>query len=165
MQPGALSADERAIEGLPIRLVIALVVGVASLGVMMNTLAGIQTLGVTELDVQPQPEVIGENATDVTVAVVGPDGDQVAGATVVAKSGTARLDPIVTARTGSNGTATMTLNASLGQNQAEGELKLSVKPPAGGQYADKRGNTDILVVDGAAPSTGGNGTSGRLARP
>ncbi len=29
--------DDRAIEGLPIRLVIALVVGVASLSVMMNT--------------------------------------------------------------------------------------------------------------------------------
>ena len=32
------SRDERAIEGLPVRLVIALVVGVASLSVMMNTL-------------------------------------------------------------------------------------------------------------------------------
>ncbi|PSP69106.1 Ig domain-containing protein group 1 domain-containing protein, partial [Halobacteriales archaeon QH_6_68_27] len=83
MQPGALAGDERAIEGLPIRLVIALVVGVASLGVMMNTLGGIQTLGVTELDVRPQPEVVGESATDVSVAVVGPEGDQIADATVV----------------------------------------------------------------------------------
>jgi hypothetical protein len=33
---GAFGRDRRAIEGLPIRLVIALVVGVASLSVMLN---------------------------------------------------------------------------------------------------------------------------------
>jgi len=148
MQPDALVADERAIEGLPIRLVIALVVGVASLGVMMNTLAGIQTLGVTELDVQPEPEVVGENATDVTVTVVSPGGDQIADATVVAKSGTARLDSVVTAKTDTNGTATLSLAPSLGPNQEEGTVSLSVKPPAGSQYADDRENTNVLVVAG-----------------
>jgi len=148
MQPDALVADERAIEGLPIRLVIALVVGVASLGVMMNTLAGIQTLGVTELDVQPEPEVVGENATDVTVTVVSPGGDQIADATVVAKSGTARLDSVVTAKTDANGTATLSLAPSLGPNQEEGTVSLSVKPPAGSQYADDRENTNVLVVAG-----------------
>ena len=150
MQPGALAGDERAIEGLPIRLVIALVVGVASLGVMMNTLGGIQTLGVTELDVRPQPEVVGESATDVSVAVVGPEGDQIADATVVAKSGTARLDSVVTARTDANGSATLELSASLGPNQDEGTVSLSVKPPAGSQYADRRENTNVLVVAGNA---------------
>ena len=150
MQPGALAGDERAIEGLPIRLVIALVVGVASLGVMMNTLGGIQTLGVTELDVRPEPEVVGERATDVSVAVVGPEGDQIADATVVAKSGTARLDSVVTARTDANGTATLGLNASLGPNQDEGTVSLSVKPPAGSPYADRRENTNVLVVAGNA---------------
>jgi hypothetical protein len=156
MQPDALTADERAIEGLPIRLVIALVVGVASLGVMMNTLAGIQTLGVTELDVQPEPEVVGENATDVTVTVVSPGGDQIADATVVAKSGTARLDSVVTAKTDANGTATLSLAPTLGPNQEEGTVSLSVKPPAGSQYADDRENTNVLVVAGNAT---GNATS------
>jgi len=148
MHPGAFGTDERAIEGLPIRLVIALVVGVASLGVMMNTLAGIQTLGVTELDVRPQPEVVGEGATDVEVAVVGPEGDRVVNATVVAKSGTARLDSVVTAETGANGSATLSLDPTLGPNQDEGTISLSVKTPAGGQYADDRENTNILVVAG-----------------
>ena len=41
--------DERAIEGLPVRLVIALVVGVASLSVMMSMLSGISGLAVTEI--------------------------------------------------------------------------------------------------------------------
>jgi len=148
MQPGTLTADERAIEGLPIRLVIALVVGVASLSVMMNTLGGIQTLGVTELDVQPEPEVIGEGETSVTVAIVGPEGDRVSNATVVAKSGTARLDSVRTASTDESGTATLTVSPSLGPNQNEGTVELSVKPPAGSQFADRRENTEILVVGG-----------------
>lgn len=45
--------DDRAIEGLPIRLVIALVVGVASLSVMMVFISGLDTMTVTELDVDP----------------------------------------------------------------------------------------------------------------
>jgi len=148
MQPRALFRDERAIEGLPIRLVIALVVGVASLSVMMNTLGGIQTLGVTELDVRPTPEVIGENTTEVTVEVVGSQGDRIANATVVATGGTATLDSVTTARTNANGTARLSLSPSLGANQKEGTITFDVKPPAGGQYADERGNTEVLVVSG-----------------
>jgi len=146
MEPRALAGDERAIEGLPIRLVIALVVGVASLSVMMNTLGGIQTLGVTELDVKPTPEVVDEASTDISVAVVGPQGDRVANATVVATGGTATLDSVTTARTDANGTATLSLSPSLGPNQQEGTIQFDVKPPAGGQYADERGNTEVLVV-------------------
>ncbi|WP_459193066.1 DUF7382 domain-containing protein [Halosimplex sp. J119] len=146
MEPRALTGDERAIEGLPIRLVIALVVGVASLSVMMNTLGGIQTLGVTELDVRPTPEVIGESAIDLSVEVVGPQGDRVANATVVASGGTATLDSVTTARTNADGTATLSVSPSLGPNQDEGTIQFEVKPPAGGQYADDRGNTEVLVV-------------------
>ncbi|MFB6087830.1 MAG: carboxypeptidase regulatory-like domain-containing protein [Haloarculaceae archaeon] len=146
MQPRRLTGDERAIEGLPIRLVIALVVGIASLSVMMNTLGGIQTLGVTELDVRPTPEVVGEGSRDVDVTVVGPDGDRIANATVVAKSGTARLNAVTTATTNANGTATLSLAPSLGPNQEEGTIQLGIKPPADGQYADKRDNTRVLVV-------------------
>jgi hypothetical protein len=148
MEPRALTRDERAIEGLPIRLVIALVVGVASLSVMMNTLGGIQTLGVSELDVRPSPEVIGPGETDVTVTVVDTEGDRVADATVVAESGTARLDSVATARTDANGTATLSVDPSLGPNQDDGTVEFQIKPPAGGQYADDRGNTAVLVVAG-----------------
>jgi len=147
MRPRTLTADERAIEGLPIRLVIALVVGVASLSVMMNTIGGIQTLGVSELDTQPEPEVIGPDETDVTVAVVGPEGDRISNATVVAKSGTATLESVHTAETGAGGNATFTLDPSLGPNQKEGTVVFDVKPPAGSEYEDDRDNTAVLVVD------------------
>ena len=140
------AGDERAIEGLPIRLVIALVVGVASLSVMMSMLGGIDGLVVTELDTRPTPEVVGPGEQTVEVAIVGPDGDPVAGATVVARSGTARLDGAKTATTDENGVATFELAPSLGPNQADGTVEFAVKPPAGGQYVDRRENTQLLVV-------------------
>ncbi|WP_136716618.1 DUF7382 domain-containing protein [Halorientalis salina] len=140
------SRDERAIEGLPVRLVIALVVGVASLSVMMNTISGLSTLGVSELDVQPEPEVIEPGQRSVTVRVVDADGEPVTNATVVAKGGTANLRGIRTTKTGPDGRGTLTVNASLGPNQEEGTVQMDIKPPASGQYTDERENTKILVV-------------------
>jgi len=143
---GALRRDERAIEGLPIRLVIALVVGIASLSVMMSTISGLGSLGVTELDTRPTPEIVAPGGTTVDVGVVDPEGSPIANATVVAKSGTARIGGIETAETNATGVATLRLAPRLGPNQAEGTIALDVKPPDG-SYADRRENTAILVVD------------------
>lgn len=137
--------DERAIEGLPIRLVIALVVGVASLSVMMSTIQGLGSLGVSELDAQPTPDVVGPGSHDVDVTVVDANGDPVANATVVATGNGADISGVETARTGYNGTATFSLSPQLGPNRAEGTVEFDVKPPSG-EYADRRANTDLLVV-------------------
>lgn len=139
--------DERAIEGLPIRLVIALVVGVASLAVMMNVIAGLDVFGSTELDTQPDPEIIEPDQTTVNVTVVDPDGEGVVNATVVASGDTATLPSIVTAETGANGTATLELDPELGPNQERGTLTLDIRPPEG-DYVDEQENTNILVVEG-----------------
>ncbi|MWG35591.1 prealbumin-like fold domain-containing protein [Halomarina oriensis] len=141
-----LREDERAIEGLPIRLVIALVVGVASLSVMMQMLSGVSGLAVTELDTQPEPEVVTPGDQTVDVRVVTPEGRPVAGATVVAKADTARLDGIATAETDADGTATFDLAPTLGPNQADGTVVFEVKPPAGSEFVDRRANTKLLVV-------------------
>ncbi|SFR96429.1 hypothetical protein SAMN05216559_1593 [Halomicrobium zhouii] len=138
--------DDRAIEGLPIRLVIALVVGVASLSVMMNTIGGLDAMTVTELDVAPEPEVIEAEETELTLTVVEPDGEPVADATVVVSGGTATLDGVVTDRTGDDGSVDVDVDPSLGPNQDEGTVEIAVKPPASGGYTDRRANTDILVV-------------------
>jgi hypothetical protein len=138
--------DERGVEGLPIRLVIAFVVGVASLSVMLNMVSGLAGLGVTELDTRPRPEVVTPGTHDVTVTVIDADGEPVADALVVVKSDTARLDGVATARTGPNGTATVTVSPTLAPNQDEGRLEIGVKPPAGGGYVDERGNAGVLVV-------------------
>jgi hypothetical protein len=141
-----LAGDERAIEGLPIRLVVALVVGVAGLSVMLNMLSGLSGLGVTELDVRPTPEVTGPGTQTVTVRVLGSDGRAVSNATVVARGDTARLDGVATARTNGSGVATLDLAPSLPPNRATGTLRFDVKPPAAGSYVDRRENTAVLVV-------------------
>ena len=139
-------ADTRGIEGLPVRLVIALVVGVASLSVMMNMLSGISGLAVTELDTQPEPEVVGPGDHTVDVAVVDPDGRTVSNATVIARAGSARLDGVETATTDAEGIAEFELSPELRPNQRDGTVEFDIKPPAGDEYADKRDTTALLVV-------------------
>jgi hypothetical protein len=145
-------SDTRAIEGLPVRLVIALVVGVASLSVMLNMISGIQGLAVTELDARPSPDVVeldGETGeVDVEIAVVDAEGAPVSDATVIVRSDTARIGAgVVTATTDSAGVATVTVEPELRPNQADGTLEIDVKPPAGrSQFVDRRENTKVLVV-------------------
>lgn len=146
-RPTHFPGDDRGIEGLPVRLVIALVVGVASLSVMMQMISGLAAFGVAELDVQPTPEVVEPGRNTVTVTVVGPESEPVANATVVASSGSARLDGPVTSRTNDRGVATVSVAPELGPNQAEGTVQFTVKPPAGSEYVDRRENTVLLVID------------------
>lgn len=145
-QRGRLWDDTRGIEGLPVRLVIALVVGVASLSVMMNMISGISGLAVAELDVQPEPEVVTPGEHTVEVVVIDPDGQAVSDATVIARGGSARLDGVETATTDEEGIAEFDLSPELGANQRDGTVEFDIKPPAGGDYADKRENTALLVV-------------------
>ncbi|MHB9288722.1 carboxypeptidase regulatory-like domain-containing protein [Halobacteriales archaeon Cl-PHB] len=143
-----LHSDERAIEGLPIRLVIALVVGVASLSVMMGMISDLDSLGTTEVDVRPAEDVIEETdeTRDFLVTVVDSSGNPVADATVYARSGTAEIDGIETGQTSSSGRARLEISPSLGPNQVEGTIELEVKPPAG-EFVDRRENTKVLVVE------------------
>ncbi|MFA1612101.1 DUF7382 domain-containing protein [Halobellus rubicundus] len=142
------AADDRAIEGLPIRLVIALVVGVATMSVMLNMLSGVSGLAVSELDVRPSPDVIEPGERELALTVVDDDGDGVEGATVIVRSGSADLDGVVTAKSNADGRATVTVDADTRANQATGTLEIAVKPPSGSQFVDRRANTDILVVEG-----------------
>lgn len=144
---GQFRRDDRAIEGLPVRLVVSLVVGAACLSVMLNMVNGVGTLAVSELDVRPTPEVVETGPQELTVTVVDADGDPVADATVVVKSGSADAGGVATGRSDERGNATVSIDPSLGSNQAEGTLVVDVKPPAGSQYADRRENTYVLVVE------------------
>ncbi|AUX10216.1 hypothetical protein AArcSl_2597 [Halalkaliarchaeum desulfuricum] len=139
-------SDRRAIEGLPVRLVIALVVGVASLSVMMGMLSGIDGLAVTELDAQPEPEIVTPGEQSIEVTVIDPDGTPVADATVVIRGGTARHDGVAYATTDETGVATVEIDPELRANQPDGTLTIDIKPPAGSNYADERSNTEILVI-------------------
>lgn len=144
-----LLEDERAIEGLPVRLIIAFVVGVATLSVMLNMISGVESFAVAELDVKPTPDVIGPEETSLEIQAVGTDGTPVADATILVKRGSADLEKVAVATTGSDGMATVKVSPSLGPNQAQGTLEVDIKPPSGSKYMDRRGNAEILVVEGA----------------
>ncbi|WP_336035878.1 DUF7382 domain-containing protein [Halobacterium yunchengense] len=133
-------------EGLPVRLVVAFVVGVATLSVLLNMVSGVDTLAVSELDASPDPDVVAPGSQTVDVTAVDADGNPVAGATVVVQSGTADLDGVATATTGDDGVATLEVAPELGPNQDRGTLAVDVKPPADSEYVDRRENSDILVV-------------------
>lgn len=143
---GAFLSDSRAIEGLPIRLVIALVVGVASLSVMMGMIGDIDGLSSTEVDAQPEPEVTTTGSQTLEIAVVDPDGNRVSDATVIVRSGSAQIDGLATAKSGPDGVANVDVSPELGPNQLDGTLTVDVKPPAGSDFVDERENTEVLVV-------------------
>ncbi|MFW5903449.1 MAG: DUF7382 domain-containing protein [Halolamina sp.] len=138
--------DERAIEGLPIRLVIAFVVGVATLSVMLSMISGVQSFGVSELDAKPEPEVVSPGAQEISITAIDSEGAPVADATVLVKRGSASLESVAVQKTGPDGTASVTIDPQLGPNQAEGTLTVEVNPPAGSQYMDRRENSEILVI-------------------
>ena len=141
-----LRDDERAIEGLPVRLVVSLVVGAACLSVMLNLVNGVGGLAASELDVQPTPEVVETGSQELTLQVVDAEGDAVSGATVVVDGGTASVDGIATGTTGDDGKATVSVDPRLGGNRDRGTLTLDVKPPAGERFVDRRENSHVLVV-------------------
>lgn len=143
-----LAADERGIEGLPVRLIIAFVVGVAALSVMLNMISGVESFAVAELDVKPEPNVVGPEEQTIELTAIGSDDSPVADATIVVEAGTAKLDSMVVATTDADGTAEVTIDPALGPNQAKGTLSIDVEPPAGSNYMDRRENSQITVVRG-----------------
>jgi hypothetical protein len=147
MRIAALGGDDRAIEGLPIRLVIALVVGVASLSVMMSMLSGVGGLAVHEVDARPTPAVVTAGDASVTVRVVDDAGEPVENATVVLTGASANLDGVVTGETGEDGRVELHVSTSLAANREQGTVEIQVKPPAGGGYVDDRENEVLLVVE------------------
>lgn len=146
MSDRTLWQDERAIEGLPIRLVIALVVGVACLGVMLSVVGGFSSLSKTELDTNPQPDLVEEGNQTINVTVVDTDGEPIEAATVIARGDTARLDSLARAETNESGVAKISIEPQLRPNQDDGRIELDIQPPHG-TYVDKRKNTGILVIN------------------
>lgn len=149
--------DERAIEGLPIRLIIALVVGVAALGLMLQVLGTFGGIGNEEVTVE-----IGDNQTldlseaqttsggNVTLTVVTESGgDSVEGATVILEPGTAQGD-IIETEVNQNGEATIDLsraNPSLQSGQNRGTYVIDIIPPSDGDFTDDQENPEIVLLD------------------
>jgi len=158
-----LRTDERGIEGLPVRLVVAVTVGVAALGIMLGMLAEFDDPGTTEVTVEASDELLvpeGGGYEPVTLAVVTEDGQPVEGAQLLVTEGSLPLaDGPVALRTGSDshevtvGIGTIsgvngTVTPAFRDGQSRGTLEIEVVPPSGTALRDERENPELVVVSG-----------------
>ena len=159
-KPNAFTDDQRAIEGLPIRLVIALVVGVAALSLMMSMLSTFDNFGDTEVETDHDQNLVtpaGGSHEDVTISVVTEDGDPVEDANILVRSGSLTLeDGPIDLHTGENSNEA-TLSFGSGEDAAtldfrsdqdRGTLQVEVHPPTDSDYVDDDDNREITVVKG-----------------
>lgn len=163
---GSLLQDERGIEGLPIRLVIALVVGVAALAIMMSLLDGVGSVGQTEVDVEiaSDSEVIYTNDLSSTVSVemdvVSEDGEPVEDGRVMVQAGSAQLDTPQTEELTGDNTVTFEFDddpttdpgneVDLRADQNQGTLEVEIFPPSDSDYTDSLRNSEIIVIEGSS---------------
>jgi hypothetical protein len=145
--------DERGIEGLPIRLIIAVVVGVAALSIMMSMLGGIDDMfGQTEATVELDNAVVDEGNT-VELAAITEEGEAINDATIIVRSGTLNIDSPYDEHTGENDN-TVNINIGPGEdvdpdwrsNQDIGTLEIHVVPPSDGNFEDGQKNPEITVI-------------------
>jgi len=155
-----LWTDNRGIEGLPIRLVIALVVGVASLAIMTSILGGLPTFESTEVTTEYTNNDGVASISDgdsIKVEVSSDDGETLENGRIIISSGTADLDngPVtkeVSASgkeftVGGEGASGKDLQVDLRSDQNKGTLKVEVKPPSDGSYVDDQDNPTILITE------------------
>ncbi|MFC6757801.1 MULTISPECIES: hypothetical protein [Haloarcula] len=160
--------DNRGIEGLPIRLVIALVVGVASLAIMTSILGGLPTFETTELtyelddgeeatvtDAQSRSSakelnfnVVDENGEPVNGVQVVIEGGSVStvGGTYVESTGEDSNEVDITFADDDASSASPDVETNLRADQNKGTLKVSLQPPSDGNYEDEQDNPEILVT-------------------
>jgi hypothetical protein len=149
------TGDERGIEGLPIRLIIAVVVGVAALSIMMSMLGGIDDMfGQTEATVELDNAVVDEG-NNVELAAITEEGEAINDATIIIRSGTLNIDSPYDEHTGENdNTIQVSINPDSRDgvtpdwrsNQDIGTLEIHVVPPSDGNFEDGQKNPEITVI-------------------
>lgn len=155
--------DHRAVVGLPIRLVIALVVGIAALGIVTPLLGDIPHQQTREaeltavIETQPlDPGPFGEYPP-VTIAVVTTDGKPVTGSIVVVSEGSVPLEdgPVVLSTGPDSNDVQLQLDTppdvdaqtDFRPGQSRGTLELSLRAPASTSFVDEEQNPALVVID------------------
>ncbi|CCQ32357.1 Ig domain-containing protein group 1 domain-containing protein [Halorhabdus tiamatea SARL4B] len=152
---GDFAGDERAIEGLPIRLVIALVVGVAALSLMMNVLGQFDDSFQDEtVTVEFSDELVKVGETT-NVSVVTSEGDPVEGAHVLVRSGSLTLVDEPMKLNTTNGSAKLDIisgspdrdkaNIDFRSDQNRGSLEFEVIPPSDSDYKATDESTEVVI--------------------
>ncbi|WP_415378746.1 carboxypeptidase regulatory-like domain-containing protein [Halosimplex sp. TS25] len=151
----SLHGDERAIEGLPIRLVIALVVGVASLAVMMQILGGIGPVGQQEVTFEHSGDKVQEGSSGLTLSdgvVTTKQGDPVEDAQVYIEGDSLTLeDPVILGTSDEDGeisasSPSSAISPQWRPDQQKGTVKITIEPPSSGNFKDDEPNGQIMVT-------------------
>jgi len=160
-----LSQDERAIEGLPIRLVIALVVGVASLAIMMQMIGGLGFNSQEEVTIEFRSNsLVEQNDGDIQLTVVTEEGEPVPNARVLMTSGTLTLNDNPVQMDGGSATgedgqisesvpcAPSVTTCSSGpevdfrSDQDKGTVKFEIVTQGDGNYKDEKPNPELVIT-------------------
>ena len=134
--------DERAsVEGMPLYMLIMVVVVVAALGIMTGLMGAFSGQNIGEVTADPDVIEIagGEGTTTFTITVKDTEGRPIEGATVYVEG-----EGVTTAaKTGSDGSATFSVNPDLGAKTV-GELSIRVDHE--GSFGGQTRGTSILLV-------------------
>lgn len=154
MSERSFVTDTRAIEGLPIRLVIALVVGVAALSLMMTMLDGVGNIGQTEIT-YVSDDLTHDVDQDIstTLEIIDENGNEITDAEVIITSGTAQMDGTERFETGDGfGMEDHEIevdidsdNVNLRHGQDTGTLEVDIIPPSNSDFEDETQNPEIVV--------------------
>jgi hypothetical protein len=140
--------DETATMGLPMRMVVLTIVGMAGLAAMIMFIGDINLVpktmhaDITGIDNSTTSSVLHVNngTKNVTISVVDVDGGPVVGATVVFYG----LNTSASGITNSKGNALVNINTSSFNVPGEGYLKLSAKASG---FVDYKNDFALKVVD------------------
>ncbi|MXR51968.1 hypothetical protein GRX03_10195 [Halovenus sp. WSH3] len=155
--PSGFRSDERAVEGMPIRLLVAVTVGVAAFGLLVPMADQVEQADRTELTVEPEPRQVtvepGDTAT-VRLDVATSDGQPVRAATLVVTGRSVSVEngPLIF-ETGANSTVSFDIGASptadvrlsFRPQQSHGTVQLRIVPPSNSEYVDDLSNPDLTV--------------------
>lgn len=155
--PRAFRNDERGVEGMPIRLLVAVTVGIAAFGLLVPMADSVEQAEQTEVTIEPTPRQVtvepGDAAT-VRLDTVTTEGEPVEGTSLVVsgrsltvEDGPLRFD------TGSKSSLTVEIGTSSDADvpvgfrptQNRGTLSLRVVPPPNGEYEDELANPQLTV--------------------
>jgi len=151
---GDFAGDERAIEGLPIRLVIALVVGVAALSLMMNVLGQFDDSFQDETVTVEFSDELVEVGESTNVSVVTSEGEPVEGAYVLVRSGSLTLvdEPLKLnttdggVRLGIDAGADERADVDFRSDQYRGDLEFEVVPASDSDYKPESESAKLIII-------------------
>ncbi|MEF8936312.1 MAG: hypothetical protein V5A32_00040 [Halovenus sp.] len=159
MRRNSIRSDSRAVEGMPIRLVVAVTVGAAAMSLLVPMLDTVEETQQTAVTVEPEHhQVVLDSETtmqDVTVAVVSAEGEPIPESTVIVSE---RSLPLVDGpQTFETGPDSHEVTLSIGdapeadvpvsfrRTQQRGTIELGVRPPSNGEFTVRSDHPEITV--------------------